>query len=245
MITYMIFSFVVIAYYNADLTASLTVQEKRALISDLSDLAIPGRWFAVGSGSGAEAYFKNPDRAEYFPQMVPKPNYQSCLNALYSGEVLAVISDGVTQSFLSNTQPCDKWAVGDIFVPSNFGIGLAYGNDTAKRQISDAILAIRENGILDNILNAWLQAGACNDDSNLSSDKLTLLDLSGAFVILGVFILLAIISLIIENGFFYWYSDTTTIKPAFTKHIDRFLGNSEPEQRKNRVEISESNIATD
>jgi len=234
MVFYMVFSYIVVAYYNADLTASLTVQQRIPIVNQLSDLALSGLKFAVRVNSASESYFKQPGFEAYLPQMVTKNNYQLCLDALTSGEVQAVIADSITQEFISNSLPCDKWVVGEVFAKSNFGIGLAYANDTTIHQISEAILSLRESGVIDDIRNSWLQAGACDSSSELYSTRLTLEDLSGAFVVLGVFIFIAIISLIIENLFYKWY--ITIDKPGISKHFDRFFGNSEP-QDKNRSTV--------
>jgi len=170
--------------------------------------------------------------------MVGKKDYPTCVAALSSGEddIQAVVFDSVTQEFISNSAPCDKWAVGEVFSKSNFGIGLAYSNDTtAKRLISEAILTLRENGVIENILDNWLQVGACADPSSLSADTLSLIDLSGAFAVLALFVVCAIISLIIERIFFNWYHQSAKNQYPITKHIDRFFGNSEPDKRTKRL----------
>jgi ABC-type amino acid transport substrate-binding protein len=239
MLFYLAFSFVVVSFYNADLTASLTVQNPVPSIQGLSDLAGSGFRFGTQNNSATEAYFRQPGLEQFLPSMVLLSDYNATLVALSQGIIQAVINDSPTQEYIVNNPPCDKWIVAGIFGESNFGMGIPLGNDIVKQQLSEAILSLRESGTIDFIYNTWWEVGGCNDDSNLSSSQLTFLQLSGAFALLALFMCIAIFFLFIENLYYRWYHDGSDIpKPPVYKHIDRFFGNMANEEEIRRaVEI--------
>lgn len=225
MISYMMFCYIIIAYYNADLVASLTVQTVTPSVTQVSDLTLPKNTFCLRDNGAGEAFFRLPGNELYLPQMKEAPSYQTCLDLLHSGAVQAVVGDSTTQLYVANSPPFSSLIVGDVFSPSPFGIALAYSDDSANEQISQAILMLRESGEIEQIMNNWLDGSA--DKSNLDSNQLSLLDVAGAFILLGAFVLWAFLSLVFENLFYRWYSETPN-KPHFAKHIDRFFGKSEP-----------------
>jgi len=222
---YFAFSLIVVSYYTANLTASLTVQMATVSISSLSDLAQPGAYFAIVSNSAEQSYFELPSMALYKNHVVLYDTYDECLVSLQNGDVQAVVGDSPTLEYLSNQQPCDTFVVGDIFFKSNYAIGLNYSTTSASasKVLSEGILNMRESGLIDNLYAGWWLEGSCGSmgDVTLASSQISIDNLAGAFAMLGIGIGMGIFVVLFEVVFNTFYKNR---EGGCFRHVDRFLG---------------------
>ena len=142
---------VFVAYYTAQLTADLTVQEFKGAISGPDD--IPGKKVATTRGSTAAAYVRKLNG-----RVTEVEDISDAYDALLKGEVDAVVFDApVLLSYAAGEGKGRVRAVGQIFRKEDYGIAFKPLNPL-RRKVDATLLAIREDGTFDTIYDKWFSS---------------------------------------------------------------------------------------
>jgi polar amino acid transport system substrate-binding protein len=137
---------VMVAYFTAFATTSLTMQSLRSDISGPKDLA--GKKVAVVGGSTSAHY-----AATLKADTIPFPNYEEAAAAMIAGKVQAVVYDTPMLLNLAKNDPRVQVA-GPQFKIESYGIALA-SNSPLRRPVNEALLRLMENGTYDDIYKKY------------------------------------------------------------------------------------------
>jgi polar amino acid transport system substrate-binding protein len=142
---------VFVAFYTAQLTATLTVQQIQGTINGPDDLQ--GKKVATTRGSTAAAYLREL-RAEVLEMSVIEDAYQSLLNK----EADAVVFDApILLFYAANEGKGRVHLVGLPFRKEDYGIVFPAGSPLRK-QVNNTLLALREDGSYQQIYDKWFSA---------------------------------------------------------------------------------------
>jgi len=147
-ILWMFVGVVFVAYYTAQLTATLTVQQIRGAISGPDDL--PGKRVATTRGSTAAAYL----RAQKV-ELVQVEQIEDAYKLLLDKQVDAVVFDAPVLSYYAGHDGKGKvQLVGPVFRKENFGI--VFPSDSPlRKEVDRALLDLRENGTYQRLEETW------------------------------------------------------------------------------------------
>jgi len=147
-ILWMFVGIVFVAYYTAQLTASLTMQEIRGSIAGPEDL--PGKKVATTRGSTA-AGFLSKQKA----QVIEFGQITEAYAALKSGAADAVVFDApVLQHYAAHDGAGRVRVVGPVFRKEDYGIVFATGNQL-RRKVNGALLTMKEDGSYQALHDRW------------------------------------------------------------------------------------------
>lgn len=147
-ILWMFVAIVFVAYYTAQLTASLTVQEIRGAITGPGDL--PGKKVATTRGSTAAGFL-----AKEKAQVLEFGKITEAYDALKSGAADAVVFDApVLQHYAAHDGAGAVRVVGPVFRKEDYGIVFAIGN-ALRRRVNGALLTMKEDGSYQALHDRW------------------------------------------------------------------------------------------
>jgi len=147
-VMWMFTAVVFVAFYTAQLTASLTVQKIQESINGPDDLQ--GRRIATTTGSTAAAFLEQ-NKA----QVMQVESIDEAYRALLDKEVDAIVFDGpVLLSYAANEGKRRVHLVGGMFRKEDYGIVFAQG-DPMRKQVNNALLTMREDGTYQQIYEKW------------------------------------------------------------------------------------------
>lgn len=141
-----------LTYFQATLTASLTVRQLQGDIAGPDDL--PGKRVGTTTGSTSAAYLsaKNIRPVEF-------QNIGQAIFALEEKHLDAVVFDAPVLLYHTATAGQGKVEmVGPIFRKEDYGIVLPQGSDLRK-PVNSALLKMRENGTYEALYKKWFSAG--------------------------------------------------------------------------------------
>jgi polar amino acid transport system substrate-binding protein len=139
---------VFVAFYTAQLTATLTVQQIQGTINGPDDLQ--GKKVATTRGSTAAAYLREL-RAQVLEVSVIEDAYQALVNK----EADAVVFDApILLYYAANDGKGRVHLVGSPFRKEDYGIVFQAGNPLRK-QVNNTLLALREDGSYQQIYDKW------------------------------------------------------------------------------------------
>jgi len=142
---------VFVAFYTAQLTATLTVQQIQGTINGPDDLQ--GKKVATTRGSTAAAYLREL-RAQVIEVSVIEDAYQALVNK----EADAVVFDApILLYYAANEGKGRVHMVGLPFRKEDYGIVFQAGNPLRK-QVNNTLLAMREDGSYQQIFDKWFSA---------------------------------------------------------------------------------------
>jgi polar amino acid transport system substrate-binding protein len=142
---------VFVAFYTAQLAATLTVQQIQGGISGPDDL--PGRRVATTRGSTAAAYLR-----ELRVNVVEVGRIEEAYQALLNKEADAVVFDApVLLYYAANEGRGRVHMVGEPFRKEDYGIAFQQGSPLRK-PVNSALLALREDGTVQQIYDKWFSA---------------------------------------------------------------------------------------
>lgn len=145
---WMFTSVVFVAYYTAQLTASLTVEQIQGGIAGPGDL--PGKQVATTRGSTA-ARFLNEQHAV----ITEVERIEQAYNALLEGNVEAVVFDApVLLSFVEHEGKGRVRLAGATFHREDYGIVYPEGS-ALRKKVDRALLQLREDGTYNQIYEKW------------------------------------------------------------------------------------------
>jgi polar amino acid transport system substrate-binding protein len=139
---------VFVAYFTAQVTTSMTVEQLKGTIKSPDDL--PGKNVATTKGSTAAQYLKdNKANVKEFAKI------DESYVALNAGEVDAVVFDApVLMYYASHDGKGRVQMAGSMFRKENYGIVFPMGSPYRK-PIEKALLTLRENGTYDALYQKW------------------------------------------------------------------------------------------
>lgn len=150
-VLWMFVGVVFVAYYTAQLTASLTVQQIRGAIAGPDDL--PGKRVATTRGSTAAAYLRQQKVA-----VVEVEEIGAAYRKLLDKDVDAVVFDApVLQYYAEHDGKGRVQLVGPVFRKENFGIVFRL-NSPLRKEVDRVLLDLRENGTYQRLERTWFGA---------------------------------------------------------------------------------------
>ena len=158
-------SVIFVAYFTAEVTTALTVQQLQGSIHSLSDL--PGKRIGTAAGSSSANYLRDQHylTAEY-------PQIEDAIKALQNHKVDAVVYDApVLQYYASRDGKNSVQVVGSIFRKEDYGIVFP-ANSPYRKPVNQALLTLKENGEYDKLYNKWFSSDSStsNGDSSGGGD---------------------------------------------------------------------------
>jgi polar amino acid transport system substrate-binding protein len=139
---------VFVAFYTAQLTATLTVQHIYASISGPDEL--PGKRVATTRGSTAAAFLR-----DHRVQLQEFTLVDEAYRALLDKEVDAVVFDSpILLYYASHDGKGRVQVVGAVFHKEDYGIVFPL-DSPLRRQVNSSLLTLREDGTYDQIYGKW------------------------------------------------------------------------------------------
>jgi polar amino acid transport system substrate-binding protein len=141
-------SVIFIAYFTANVTSALTVQQLKGDIDGPEDL--PGKKVATVTGSTAAGYLRANNIA-----FSDRPNVREAIQLLLEKQVDAVVFDAPVLLYFAATEGKAKVnVVGSVFRKEAYGIMFQQGSPLRKR-INENLLKLREDGTYDTLYRKW------------------------------------------------------------------------------------------
>lgn len=147
-ILWMFVGVIFVAYYTAQLTASLTVEQIQGAINGPEDL--PGKKVGTTRGSTSAAWLEQ-NRA----QVKTYEKIGDAYKALMNKDVDAVVFDSPVLLYFANTEGKGRaTVVGSVFRKEDYGI--VFQRDSAlRKRVDGALLALREDGTYQRLYDKW------------------------------------------------------------------------------------------
>jgi polar amino acid transport system substrate-binding protein len=147
-VIWMFVGVVFVAFYTAQLTASMTLQQLQGMIRGPDDL--PGRSIATTKGSTAAAWL-----AQHGMKAVEVQKIEDAWSALDNKDVDAIVFDAPVLLYYAQHGGKGKVAlVGTPFRKEDYGIILPRDSEL-RHDINRALLAMREDGSYQTIYDRW------------------------------------------------------------------------------------------
>lgn len=147
-ILWMFVGIIFVAYYTAQLTASLTVEQIQGSINGPQDL--PGKKVGTTKGSTSAAWLEQQNA-----QVVPFDKIADAYEALKDSKVEAVVFDAPVLQYYANTEGKGRVSVvGTVFRKEDYGIVFQRGSEWRKK-VDGALLSLREDGTYQALHDKW------------------------------------------------------------------------------------------
>jgi polar amino acid transport system substrate-binding protein len=147
-LVWMFIGVVFVAFYTAQMTANLTVQQIRGSINGPEDL--PGKWVGAQKGSHAFNY-----AMEIRAKVRDYKTFDEEFDAVVSRKVEAAIVEAPVARFYASHDGSEKVVtVGDEFHRHDLGFVLPLGS-ALLRPIDDALISLKEDGTYDQLYSTW------------------------------------------------------------------------------------------
>jgi polar amino acid transport system substrate-binding protein len=137
---------VLISYFTAFATTSLTMQTLRGEIGGPSDLR--GKRVAVVEGSTSATY-----AGELGASLINHKNFDAAAEAVLRGKAQAAVYDTPIMLYFVKNEPRAQIA-GAQFHPESYGIIFPVGSKL-RRPVDQALLKLVENGTYDSLYRKW------------------------------------------------------------------------------------------
>lgn len=147
-IIWMFTGVVFVAFYTAQLTANITIQQIKGDINSPADLK--GKLVAATPGSTAAAASR-----ELGAEVLEVLKINEAVDALLESKIDAVVFDMPTLRYYAATKGKGKVRlVGNVFRKEDYGIIFAE-NDPLRKSVNNALLQMREDGSYQRIYDKW------------------------------------------------------------------------------------------
>lgn len=151
-IIWMFVGIIFVAYYTAQLTATLTVEQIQGAINGPQDL--PGKKVGTTKGSTSAAWL-----AQNNVEAVAFEKIGEAYKALMDKQVEAVVFDSPVLLYYANTEGKGRVSVvGTVFRKEDYGIVFQRGSEWRKR-VDGALLSLREDGTYQSLHDKWFGTG--------------------------------------------------------------------------------------
>lgn len=150
-VLWMFTAVVFVAFYTAQLTATLTVRQIQGSINGPDDLA--GRTVGTTRGSTSGAYLR-----DHKAQVQEFALIDDAYAALLAKTIDAVVFDApALRYYVAHDGKGQVQTVGDIFHKEDYGI--VFPTDSPlRKQVNEALLALREDGTYGRLYDKWFTA---------------------------------------------------------------------------------------
>jgi ionotropic glutamate receptor NMDA 1 len=201
------FAMIIVASYTANLAAFLVLDRPEASISGIDDARLrnPQEKFkyATVKNSAVAMYFKRQVELSTMYRTMEGHNYdtpEDAIRDLKERKLQAFIWDSSRLDYEA-AQNCDLVTAGELFGRSGYGIGLQK-NSPWTQEISLQILALHENGSMEDLDGKWILAKdtAC-PEKDTSPATLGLTNMAGVFMMVAFGIVAGIFIISIEIAY--------------------------------------------
>ncbi|VDQ09640.1 unnamed protein product [Trichobilharzia regenti] len=209
---YWLLVLVIQATWQADLTAFLTRNVVQIPVSSLDDLANSGYTVAARENSGLKKIFErgigNPVYSKIYEKIT-----KNGVDITSLDQSVEFVRNSTSNVFLGNritllhypydvTDTLDVVEVKDIVIPLSFAVRL---DEEYAGLMLNFMSTLRERGVIDHLLEKWDVEKSKIVANTASYNAVTLRNISGAFIVLSVFIVVSLIVLVIEK---LWYKSS-------------------------------------
>jgi len=202
---------ILVALYTANLAAILTTSASRPRVTGIEQLLQQPSTFqmAIVEDSSTYFYFANHrDSAERFiaQKAILVPDANTGLDLVSNQTIDAYIGSSVESTFLADQPPCGEIAVGPVFHPVLFGIGIPQNYSGVPTYqlasvLSDIIIQVREDGSVEQTADTFLISKDCLGEEEDPDLRIYPSNLIGLYILFGIF---AAVSLIAGVGSSAW-----------------------------------------
>ncbi|XP_078384338.1 glutamate receptor ionotropic, kainate 2-like isoform X1 [Oculina patagonica] len=198
---------ILVSTYTANLAAFLTVKKAQHSIRSLEDILDSSYQVAVIESSSQYEFFKTSQYEPYRKIWHKIQTENTIVKSTSQGvqwvrekEKRVFTSDGPFLRYVANQPPCDLTTVPGLAIAK--GLGLAFqANDPHVDDFSLAILRLHEKDYLNSLRRKWWETkNECPKEQQtmLSQTRIDLMSMLGVYVVLGVGIVVAFLTLIAE-----------------------------------------------
>ncbi|CAH8545293.1 unnamed protein product [Schistosoma guineensis] len=202
---YWLLVLVIQATWQADLTAFLTRNTIQIPVSSLEDLATSGLSLGAIKNSGTVKMIQSATSNEYYSivyeKIMKNPVILKNINdsiAFVRNSTKNVVLDDRIQLMHNLPDNAETLTVVDdkkVIVP--FGFAVRLGEEYAPLMLNFMSI-LRERGVIDHLLEKWNVEKVKSTSNTATFNLITLYNISGAFIVLSVFVVTSLIVLIIE-----------------------------------------------
>ncbi len=147
---WMFTSVIFVAYFTANVTASLTVQQLQGDINGPEDL--PGKQVATTTGSTSAMYLHQQNS-----QVLEFPKIEQTYEALLKGEADAIVFDSPVLLYYAAHEGKGRVSVvGPVFRKESYGIVFP-PNSPYRKPVDNALLTLKENGTYQRLYDKWFK----------------------------------------------------------------------------------------
>lgn len=151
-VVWMFSAVVFIAFFTAQVTTSMTVQQLQGAINGPDDL--PGKQVGTVKGSTAETYLR-----QHGAKVTQFSSVREAVEALDKGNEACVVYDSpVLQYLVAHDGKGHYETVGDVFQREAYGIAFPINSDK-RRSVEAALLGLKEDGTYQSIYEKWFGNG--------------------------------------------------------------------------------------
>lgn len=216
LLPWFLFCLVITATYTANLAAFMTLQSFPSGIRSVDELvAQTDVLYGTVHDTSIVHFLKNSPVETYRDMYEFMVNTEGAMvdssaegiGRVNNGSNYIFVWDDPSLKYAASQQPCKSQVVGNVFAVSGYSLGMSYDlSDIAD--LSQAILELRDEGIIDDLRATWLQGGSCGDGSLslgqvTSADRVSLNQMVGVFIILASTIVLSFATALVER--LVWY----------------------------------------
>lgn len=150
---WMFTSVVFVAYFTANVTASLTVQQLQGDINGPEDL--PGKQVATTTGSTSAMYLH-----QQHSQVSEFAKIEQAYEALLRGQADAVVFDSPVLLYYAAHEGKGKVnVVGSVFRKESYGIVFP-SNSPHRKPVDNALLTLKESGVYQRLYDRWFKTAS-------------------------------------------------------------------------------------
>ncbi|XP_078383344.1 glutamate receptor ionotropic, kainate 2-like [Oculina patagonica] len=205
--TYWFCVLILVSTYTANLAAFLTVKNAQNPIHHLEDIVDSSYQVAVLESSSTLEFLKTSQYEPYKKIWHSIQREGTTVKSTSQGiqwvrekDKFLFYSDGPLLKYVANQQPCDLTTVSGLNIAK--GLALAFqANDPHVDDFTLAILRLHENDFLNNLWRKWWDnKSECpkEQETILSRKRIDLMSMLGVYVVMGVGIVVAFLTLIAE-----------------------------------------------
>ncbi|CAG9133262.1 unnamed protein product [Plutella xylostella] len=197
------FTMVMVASYTGTLVAFLTVEKNVLPFTNVEELY---RHKSISYGAkkdGSTINFFRDSKNEIYQKMYSKMKSNPGWLVTHNDIAVSIAEEKNYAAFMESTsieyykeRHCDLLQIGELLDTKSYGIGMKKGSEY-KKHIDDALLTLKERGDIQKLKDIWWKekrgGGKCGVKRDEEQKQLTLRNMVGAFVVLGVGCLLGLL----------------------------------------------------
>eukprot|EP00903_Cladosiphon_okamuranus_P014086 g13093.t1 len=209
--------FILGASFTAELASFLAAEKEEALsfgVDDLKNGAVPHSQVALRQGTSMQAFYEEEIMRCFgeeecyggLPEDTPVACYsvEECFALVENGTCKATVVDFVAAQYRVADEYCGLDILPDTFNDEHFGLVLPKESPFLS-ELETAMLELQEDGIITKISERYFDTSRCAyleayEDASATSQNLTLFELAGVFMVLGMFVVASLIAWVFRKG---------------------------------------------